>query len=253
MPCAHYAGTMAVIAVYSVKGGVGKSTLSAALAWNSATVSRRQTLLWDLDVQGAAAFLTGIDAPLATRAASIFTRELAPEALIVPTAWDKLDLLPADDSLRSLDTIFERIGKRRRLARLTEELARRYDRIVLDCPPVLNELSAQVIRAAALIIVPLPPSPLARRALDAIRAELVRSHKTHPPILPVFSMVDRRRRLHREALAEMPDWPVIPMASRIEQMAERRAPVGAFAPNDAPARAIASLWAAVERKLAESG
>ena len=63
-------------------------------------------------------------------------------------------------------------------------------------------------------------------------------------------MVDRRRRLHRAALEEMPDWPVIPMASRIEQMAERRAPVGAFAPNDPPARAIAALWAAVERKLA---
>ena len=244
---------MAVIAVYSVKGGVGKTTIAVDLAWRAAQVSGHRTLLWDLDPLGGAGFLLGQPERRAERAASVFQRDGRPRDLITPTQYPRLSLLQADPSLRSLDSIFERIGKRRRLARLTEELTRRYERIVLDCPPVLNELSAQVIRAAALIIVPLPPSPLARRALDAIRTELVRAHQHHPPILPVFSMVDRRRRLHREALAEMPDWPVIPMASRIEQMAERRAPIGAFAPNDGPARAFALLWAAVERKLAKPG
>jgi hypothetical protein len=34
--------------------------------------------------------------------------------------------------------------------------------------------------------------------------------------MPVHSMVDRRRKLHAEALAAHPDWPVIPMASVIE-------------------------------------
>ena len=41
---------MAVIAVYSVKGGVGKTTISANLAWFSAAISRRKTLLWDLEI-----------------------------------------------------------------------------------------------------------------------------------------------------------------------------------------------------------
>ena len=43
---------MAVIAVYSSKGGVGKTTLSVDLAWRSAMLGGHRTLLWDLDVQG---------------------------------------------------------------------------------------------------------------------------------------------------------------------------------------------------------
>ena len=52
---------MAVIAIYSVKGGVGKTTLAANLAWCSATISCRRTLLWDLDAAGGAGFLLGIE------------------------------------------------------------------------------------------------------------------------------------------------------------------------------------------------
>ncbi|MGB3470694.1 MAG: ParA family protein, partial [Erythrobacter sp.] len=40
---------MASIAVYSVKGGVGKTTFAVNLAWCAANISRRKTLLWDLD------------------------------------------------------------------------------------------------------------------------------------------------------------------------------------------------------------
>ena len=64
-------------------------------------------------------------------------------------------------------------------------------------------------------------------------------------------MADRRRALHKAALDAQPEWPVIPMASVIEQMAVRRKPVGAFAASTAAADSFAFLWRAVERKLAE--
>lgn len=241
---------MASIAVYSVKGGVGKTTLAANLAWCAASISRRKTLLWDLDAANGSGFLLGVDPKRKHSADSMFGDGGDPVKLIQPTAYAGLDLLPADETIRKLDRQLDRIGKKKRLARLTAGLGKDYDRIIFDCPPVLNELSAQVIRAADLIIVPLPPSPLSARAFDVVVEEVRGSGKGHPPILPVLSMIDLRRSLHREAREANPNWPVIPLASAVEQCAVERRPVGAFAPRSPAARAISQLWTAIERKLA---
>jgi chromosome partitioning protein len=78
---------------------------------------------------------------------------------------------------------------------------------------------------------------------------LVQRGGNHAPILPVYSMVDRRRSLHRKALDEQPGWGAIPMASTIEQMTVRRKPLGAFAPASPPAQAFGALWTMVERQV----
>ena len=187
----------ATIAIYSVKGGVGKTTLAANLAWNAAASSGRRTLLWDLDAASGAGFLLGVPPDQQHHAEKIFSKERDPAKLIRPTAYERLDILPADESLRALDTQFLNIGKRRRLAKLTETLGKDYERILLDCPPVLNEVSAQVLRAADLVIVPLPPSPLSARALDLIIRQVADDGARHAPILPVHSMLDLRRSLHK--------------------------------------------------------
>jgi cellulose biosynthesis protein BcsQ len=241
---------MASIAVYSVKGGVGKTTLAVNLAWCAASISRRKTLLWDLDAANGAGFLLGVDPKKKRSADSVFADGSDPAKLIQPTAYPGLDLLPADESIRALDRQLDRLGKKRRLAKLVEGLSKEYDRVVFDCPPVLNELSAQVIRAADLVIVPLPPSPLSSRAFEVVVEEVRGSGKGHPPILPVLSMIDLRRSLHKEAREANPTWPAIPLASAVEQCAVERKPVGAFAPRSPAARAMAQLWTAIERKLA---
>lgn len=243
---------MAVIAVYSVKGGVGKTTIAANLAWFSAAVSRRNTLLWDLDAAGGAGFLFGVEPRSSRSAQSIFAKDAAPADLIRKTGIDRLDLLPADESLRELDNLLAQIGKKRRLAKLAENMSKRYERIILDCPPVLSELSAQVIRAADVVIVPLPPSPLSARALDMVTAEIRANAKDQPAILPVLSMLDIRRNLHKAAREANPGWPVIPQASAVEQGAVLQRAVGDFAPASPAARAFGQLWTAIERRLARA-
>lgn len=232
-----------------MKGGVGKTTLAADLAWRSAALGGHRTLLWDLDPQGGAGFLLGHEEPPVPRAAGMFQREGRPRELIEPTTYTGLSLLPADVSLRQLPGQLARLGPRR-LGQIATMLRGHFDRIVLDCPAGYNELTDQVIAAADLVIVPLPPSPLSARALDQMRRELLRQHHRHPPILPVLSMYNSRRALHREvARGTAHGWPVVPFSTQMEQSAVRRAPLGSFAPQSEPARYLNRLWSGIEAKL----
>ena len=241
---------MKSIALYNLKGGVGKTTIAVTLAWAAATLSSRRTLLWDLDAQGAASYLLDHEQPASEEARAVFARDVSPTKLIHATAIPRLDLLPADTSLRGLDLFLHNLGKRKRLTRLLERVAKDYDRIILDCPPGLTETSEQVLRAADLIIVPMIPSPLSQRALDDVIGFLDRNGIRRGALLPVFNMVDRRRLIHLAALEANPSWPTVPMASVIEALSGPDRAVGAL-PRGSPAgQAVAALWQGIERKLA---
>jgi cellulose biosynthesis protein BcsQ len=240
-----------IIAVYSAKGGVGKTTLAVNLAWASATLSQRRTLLWDLDAQGAASYILG-QQPGTKSARSTITRDGDLSSLICSSNIAGVDVLPADESLRTLDYAFHDLGKRKRLAKIAAELGRDYDRIIIDCPPGLTDTSDQILRAADLVVVPVIPSALSQRSLDVIKDHVGRKKGPKVTLAPVFSMVDRRRALHQTELNRHSGWPVIPMASAYEKMSEERKPIGEILPSSAPpVEAIAELWRRLEKALAK--
>ena len=241
-----------IIAVYSAKGGVGKTTLAVNLAWAAATLSSRRTLLWDLDAQGAASYILGQE-PGARGAKAKITRDADVSSLIRPSNIEGVDVLPADESLRTLDYAFHDLGKRRRLARIVADLAVDYDRIIIDCPPGLTDTSDQILRAANLVVVPVIPSTLSRRSLDVVKDYVGRKKGPKVTLAPVFSMVDRRRLLHQAELQRHAGWPAIPMASAYEKMSEERKPIGELLPPSAPpVEAVAKLWRRLERALARA-
>ena len=250
---------MKIIAVTNIKGGVGKTTTAVNLAFLNAAQGQR-TVLWDLDPQGAATYiLRGEPAEqVSARKLAAGKREL-PE-VVLPTRYENLDLLAADFSYRHFDVhLSQRKRPTERLLKMSRPLSAEYATLFLDCPPGISLLSENVLRAADVVIVPLLPSPLSVRMLEQLRDFIAAEGWNDLALVPFFSMVDRRKSLHRELMestrkpfptilaAEIPYW------SEIERMSVRRAPLPAYAPKSEAAQAYSALWAEIGKKAALPG
>ena len=132
---------MKVIAVYNMKGGVGKTTAAVNLAY-LASAGGQRVLLWDLDPQAASSFALRIKPRVDGFSRRSLERGAELAAAIKETDYANLDLLPADFAYRKLDRLLHDLGKPHRVVRqLLETLGRDYDTVVLDCPAGFSLLS----------------------------------------------------------------------------------------------------------------
>ncbi len=246
---------MKVVASYNIKGGVGKTTAAVNLAHLCARDGHR-TLLWDLDPQGAASFLFRIRPRVKGGGKALVRRRTTVGDAIKGTDFDGLDLLPADFSYRNMDLHLD--GEKRptrRLRQLLGEVAGEYDIVFLDCPPGISLASESVMHAADVLLVPLLPATLSLRTFDQLAEFVAEIDGRRPTVLAFFSMVDRRKRLHREVVADTDGRrarvaeAVIPALSAVEQMAELRMPVTASAPRARGAKSYEALWAELQAVL----
>ncbi len=246
---------MSVLASYSIKGGVGKTTTAVNLAWVAASSGRR-VLLWDLDPQGAASYCLRVAPKVKGGVKAVLKGPGAAAKRIKGSDHPGLDLLPADFSYRRMDTLLDDLQRpRQRLREVLGRAADAYDLVVLDCAPSISLTSENVFRAADLLLVPLLPSPLSMRTLDQLERHLARKGPAGLGLACFFSMADGRKKLHKDTIAaELGRRPgllrtVIPYASDVELMSVRRSPLPAYSPRNPAALAYQRLWQEVAALL----
>jgi cellulose biosynthesis protein BcsQ len=243
-----------VLATYNVKGGVGKTSAAVNLAYLAA-LGGSNTLLWDLDPQGASTYLFRIRPKVKGGAAKLVRGKRHIGGLIKGTDFERLDLLPADFSYRHMDLALDSAKRpTRRLARVLAPVAEEYDYIFLDCPPSISLVSESVFEAADALLVPLIPATLSSRTFQQLR-KVVGASARAPRILGFFSMVDGRKRLHREIMESLSSEQdvlstAIPTASDVERMGVHRTVVDRSAPRRSAARAYRALWGEIRDQLA---
>ena len=249
---------MKTVSLFSIKGGVGKTSAAVNLAHLAARAGAR-TLLWDLDPQGAATFYLRIRPKLATGPRRLLKRKNRLADAIKASDFAGLDVVPADFSLHSLVLALNRLGDPlARLRRLLRPMRDDYDLVFIDCAPGVSLVSDAVMRASNLVLVPTIPTTLSLRTYTQLLRH-ARAGSLRASIVPFFSMADRRRRLHRDIMVEFarrtPQCSriFIPYSTEVEQMGPRRMPVTAFAPAGAPARAFEQLWGQLAPRLGVAG
>ena len=193
-----------VIAVSTVKGGVGKTTTAVNLAVGLADQIEEDSraLLIDLDAQG------HCQASLAELVPSISGVDTVSEILlseknldlldaIVSTQIDNLDLTVADEGLSEAEgQISQKIGKERLLSEALQFTRTHYDYIIVDCPPNKGNLTINALFAADGVVVPTELSPLSVQGADELLGTVMKvnrrlDHETD--ILGiVLTMVDKR-------------------------------------------------------------
>ena len=246
---------MKVFATYNIKGGVGKT----ATAINLACLAAREgapTLVWDLDPQGAASYYFRIKPRIKGGGKRLVQGKRDLDDFIRGTDYNLLDLLPADFSYRNMDLFLEHASNpAQQLRRLLKPFRKEYYYVFLDCPPSISLASESVFEAADAVLVPTIPTTLSLRTYKQIRKFFKQQQLNPQKVMSFFSMVDRRKQLHRSIVDEPPEFmddllaANIPYNSLVEMMGVERAPLVEFAPASQAAQCYQALWEDIKQQL----
>lgn len=246
---------MRVIAFYSPKGGVGKTAAAVNIAYLASQDDCR-TLLWDLDPQGASSFYMAGAQPVKGRKLSKLLQGKTPIASFIhDDVFPGLDFIPSHTSFRNFDIKLEQEPDDNALRDILAPLSEETSLVVLDCPPTLSRLTEQVLQVADRVYVPVVPTWLALNSCNQLR-QFVKDKKLGTRKLrPFFSMVDRRKKLHRDIVGQgngkLPGnlGIAVPYASLVERMGEEGLPLDRLAPRSEAAEVYRQMWSAVRGEL----
>ena len=143
------------IAVVNNKGGVGKTTSTLNLGAALANAGKK-VLLVDMDSQGNLSRSFGLSRSIDKHIGGVMVKDYPAGDAVVSVG--KMDLLPATlELLKHEKTVAGGELYQFVLSEAIEPLKRKYDYILIDCPPSLSALTVNALVAADYFLIPLQP------------------------------------------------------------------------------------------------
>jgi chromosome partitioning protein len=242
---------MTSLALYNLKGGVGKTAATVNLSYLAAAEGWK-TLVWDLDPQGSASFYYGIQANLKNETKKLLTDEIDIQEVIQGSGFENLWIIPSDLSARNADLILgEAKQSKKRLKSLLSGL-KEFDIVFLDCPPGISLLHENIFQAADWVLMPNIPTTLSIRSYETVTDYFRENELDLQKLKCFFSMVDHRKNLHHEVVQQFYKDKVffknyIPYLSDVEKMGLHQQPVFEYANSSYAAQCYRDLWTEVKK------
>lgn len=248
---------MNVWTVANQKGGVGKTTTSAALA-GLASEQGLRVLLVDLDPHGSLTSYFGQAPDTLERSAFTLFAEREKlngsfvRSIVVNTGYDKLDLMPSATALATLERRAVGGGLGLVVRQALVAVADDYDLAIIDTPPLLGVLMINALAACDELIIPVQTEYLALKGLERMVSTLNMMAKSNQKpvsysIVPV--MYDRRTQASVQTLRtirhDYPDrtWPgKIPIDTKFRDASKAGIPPHLYEPQSRGVEAYRSLY-----------
>jgi len=242
---------MIVIALYNLKGGVGKTASCVNFSYLAAKEGYK-TLLWDIDPQGATSFYFQAKPKVHPGIKKLISKDADLDAVLMETGYENLDIIPADNSAKSFDIMLDEMrGNKNRLKSVLKQFNGEYDFVFIDCPPGFSALSA-----ADIVLMPVIPTTLSVRTYNMVKDYFKEKEIDPAKLMCFFTMTDLRKNMHHEIMEQLFKdkrffGNYIPYLSDVEKMGIHKQPIEEFARSGDAARCYRELWTEITEGVLE--